>query len=168
MKQLFEVANFLQQLRTRRRFGELSRSPLRLLRLHLQGDAAECDWLARAADIWDATLPRQVRERHASMQALQDGVAIRAIMFGLLPGLRTAELRGFRQSAREPPRLVISGTVIRQEPEIAKVTSLVMRAKLYGFRFWLDEGILSFLEEEEDLISAYPRYSPFRDREEQS
>ena len=168
MKQLFEVANFLRQLRTRRRFGELSRSPLRLLRLQLQGDTAECDWLARSADIWDETLPRQVSERHASMQALQDGVAIRAIMFALLPGLKAAELRAFRQSAREPPRLVISGTVIRQEPEVAKVTSLVMQAKLYGFRFWLDEGILASLETEEHAASAYPGYFPFWEREEQS
>lgn len=168
MKQLFEVANFVRRLRTQMRFGELSRSPLRLLRFTLQGDAAECDWLARAADIWDETLPRQVSERHASMQALQDGVAIRAIMFALLPELKAAELRAFRQSAREPPQLVISGTVIRQEPEIAKVTSLVMRAKLYGFRFWLDDGILSSLEQEEHEASAYPRCVPLWEREEQS
>jgi hypothetical protein len=155
VKQLFEVANFVRRLRTQMRFGELSRSPLQLLRFALQGDSAECDWLARPADVWDETLPRQVRERNASMQALQDAVAIRAMMFGLLPELKTAELRAFRQSAREPPRLVISGTVIRQEAEVAKVTSPVMRAKLYGFRFWLDDGVLVTLQPEDRAVSNF-------------
>jgi hypothetical protein len=155
VKQLFEVANFVRRLRTQMRFGELSRSPLRLLRFALQEDSAECDWLARPADVWDETLPRQVRERNVSMQALQDAVAIRKMMFGLLPELKTAELRAFRQSAREPPRLVISGTVIRQEAEVAKVTSPVMRAKLYGFRFWLDDGVLVTLQPEDRAVSNF-------------
>lgn len=155
MKQLFEVANFVRRLRTQMRFGELSRSPLRLLRFTLEGDAAECDWLARPADAWDEVLPRQVGERHASMQALQDAVAIRKMIFGLLPEIRTVELRAFRQSAREPPRLVISGTVIRQEAEVAKVTSPVMRAKLYGFRFWLDDGVLVTLQPEDRVASNF-------------
>jgi len=155
VKQLFEVANFVRRLRTQMRFGELSRSPLRLLRFTLQGDAAECDWLARPADAWDEVLPRQVGERNASMQALQDAVAIREMIFGLLPGIRTVELRAFRQSAREPPRSVISGTVVRQEAEVAKVTSPVMRAKLYGFRFWLDDGVLVTLQPEERAASNF-------------
>ncbi len=155
MKQLFEVANFVRRLRTQMRFGELSRSPLRLLRFTLQGDAAECDWLARPADAWDEVLPRQVGERNASMQALQDAVAIRKMIFDLLPEIRTVELRAFRQSAREPPRLVISGTVIRQDAEVAKVTSPVMRAKLYGFRFWLDDGVLVTLQPEDRAVSNF-------------
>jgi hypothetical protein len=137
------------------RFGELSRSPLRLLRFTLQGDTVECDWLARAADAWDDTLPTEVRERDASMQAVHDAVAIREMIFGVLPEARTAELRAFRQSAREPPRLVISGTVIRQEAEVAKVTSPVMRAKLYGFRFWLDDGVLVTLQPEDRAVSNF-------------
>jgi hypothetical protein len=155
VKQLFEVANFVRRLRTQMRFGELSRSPLRLLRFTLQGDAAECDWMARPADAWDEVLPRQVGERNVSMQALQDAVAIREMIFGLLPEIRTVELRAFRQSAREPPRLVISGTVIRQGAEVTKVTSPVMRAKLYGFRFWLDDGVLVTLQPEDRAVSNF-------------
>jgi hypothetical protein len=155
VKQLFEVANFVRRLRTQMRFGELSHSPLRLLRFNLQGNTAECDWLARPADAWDTTLPRQIRERNASMQALQDAVAIREMMFGLLPEVNTVEIRAFRQSAREPPRLIISGTVIRQEAEVTKVTSPVMRAKLYGFRFWLDDGVLVTLQPEDRAVSNF-------------
>ena len=155
MKQLFEVADFVRRLRTQMRFGELSRSPLRLLRFTLRGDAAECDWLARPADAWDEALPRQIGERNASMQALQDAVAIRKMIFGLLPEIRTVELRAFRQPAREPPLLVISGAVIRQEAEVAKVTSPVMRAKLYGFRFWLDDGVLVTLQPEDRAASNF-------------
>ncbi|MGH9646068.1 MAG: hypothetical protein ACRD4E_04555 [Bryobacteraceae bacterium] len=155
MKHLFEVANFVRRLRTQMRFGELSRSPLRLLRFTLQGESAECDWLTSPADVWDEMLPRQVRERHASMQAVHDAVAIRKMMFVLLSEVRTIELRAFRQSAREPPRLVISGAVIRQEAEVAKVTSPVMRAKLYGFRFWLDDGVLVTLQPEDRAVSNF-------------
>ena len=39
MKQLLEVGSFLRSLRARMRFGELSRAPLRLLRLQLQAEA---------------------------------------------------------------------------------------------------------------------------------
>jgi hypothetical protein len=155
VKQLFEVANFVWRLRTEMRFGELAHSPLRLLRFSLQEDTAECDWLARPAESWDESLPRQIRERNASMQALQDAVAIREMIFGLLPEVRTVELRAFRQSAREPPRLLISGTVVRQEADVMKVTSPVMRAKLHGFRFWLDDGVLVTLQPEDRAVSNF-------------
>jgi hypothetical protein len=155
MKELWEVGYFLRALRAKLKFGELSRAPLRLLRFNLEGQTAECDWLARPADMWDETLPRQVRERHTSMQALHDAIAIRELTFALLPDVRTADLRVFRQSAREPPLLIIAGTTARQEPEVTKVTSPVMRAKLYGFRFWLDDGVLVSLQPEERAVSNF-------------
>jgi hypothetical protein len=137
------------------RFGKFSRAPLRLLRFRLEAETAECDWLARPADIWDETLPRHVREQNASMQALHDAIAIREMLFGLLPEIRRAETRTFRQSIREPPRLVIAGTLTRQEPEVTKVTSPVMRAKLYGFHFWLDDGVLVTLQPDDRAVSNF-------------
>ena len=80
------------------------------------------------------------------MQALQDAMKLRDMLFGLLPEIRVAVLRVFRQSAREPPRLIIAGTVTRQLPAVKKVKSPVMRAKLYGFKFWMDDGVLVPLE----------------------
>jgi hypothetical protein len=150
VKGLLHVADFVRKLRAQMRFGELSRAPLRLLRLQLWPETAECDWMARSCDEWDAALPRRERERRASFQALQDALAIREMLFGVLPGVRSAELKSFRQSdrqsAREPPELVIFGTVTREAVPVEKVASPVMRAKLYGFRFFLDDGVLKRME----------------------
>ena len=128
------------------RFGELSRAPLRLLRIQLWPRTAECDWMARSWDTWDEVLPRGERDRRASFQALQDALAIREMLFGVLPDVESAELRSFRQSAREPPDLIIVGTVHRETVPAEKVTSPVMQAKLYGFRFFLDDGVLKRME----------------------
>lgn len=146
MKGLFHVADFVRRIKMRMRFGKLSRAPLQLLRLQMWRDTAECDWMARSWDEWDAALPRGERDRHASFQAIQDAIAIREMLFDVLPDVQSAELRAFRQSAREPPELVISGSVTREGVAVQKVTSPVMRAKLYGFRFFLDEGVLKRME----------------------
>ena len=90
------------------KYGELSRSPLRLLRVQWTGENAECDWMARPPDTWDASLPKAVRQQHASVQALKDGMTLREVLFSALPGVPNAVLRAFRQSAREPPRLIIA------------------------------------------------------------
>jgi hypothetical protein len=149
MKQLWEVGEFVRRLRVRLKFGELSRAPLRLLRLELRGDAAQCDWLARPADVWAGTLPRHIRDRDASLQALQDAVALREMLFTALPEVQSADFRTFRQEAREPPVLIISGTVTREMPSVPRVTSPVMKAKLCGFHFQMDDGVLEPLEMEE-------------------
>jgi hypothetical protein len=155
VKQLVEIANFIRRWRTVMKFGKLSRAPLRLLRFAFEDSAAECDWLVRPTDAWAETLPRHVREQDASMQALYDAIAIRRFLFACLPDVPAAEMRAFRQSAREPPQIVIVGTVSRQEPEVAKVTSPVMRAKLYGFHFWLDDGVLVALRSDDRVVSNF-------------
>jgi len=90
MKQLWEIADFVRNLHRRLRFGELSRAPLKLLRLELRGDEAECEWVARPADPWDAVLPPSVGERHASLQALEDSLAVRSLLFSAIPTLSSA------------------------------------------------------------------------------
>jgi hypothetical protein len=54
MKHLCGIGDFVRSLRIQARFGELSRAPLRLLRVQLSGETVECDWVARSADRWDA------------------------------------------------------------------------------------------------------------------
>ena len=152
MKQLREFADFIRNVRVNMRFGELSRAPLRLLRLELRGENAELDWLARSPDTWAATLPRHVREREASLQALKDAMALRDMFFGVLSEAQTAGFRAFRQSAREPPHLIITATVTRESPAVARVASPVMRAKLYGFNFRLEDGVLAPLQTEESSL----------------
>jgi hypothetical protein len=149
MRQLWEVADFVRVVRRQLRFGELSRAPLRLLRMELRDDTAECDWMARPPDIWDASLRRPARDRNESMQALVDAISMRNLLFDALPNIGSAILRAFRQPACEPPELIVHGAVSREAPAVHRVSSLVMRAKLYGFCFCFEDGFLRPLQLEE-------------------
>src|SRR2546427_10901656 len=150
MNPFWEVADFVRGLRREMRFGEISRAPLRLLRLELSGESLACDWIARPPDIWDASLRRRERERNQSEQALRDAIRVRDLTFAALPNVESAVLRAFRPSAaREPPELIITGKVGREAPAIFRVSSLAMRAKLYGFQFEMEDGILRDLNNEE-------------------
>jgi len=151
--QLSEIGCFMRAQRIQMRFGELSRAPLRLLRVELRGEAAECDWVARPADEWDRDIPRQVSDENASTQALQDAIAVRDLLFRAVPGVGTALLRVFRESMAGELELIISGTVSREIEISRHVASLAMRAKLLGFQFWLEDGILEPLRAEECAMS---------------
>lgn len=146
MRQLWEVADFIRRARRHLRFGELSRAPLRLLRFELRIDVVECDWIARPADPWDSDLERKVRDEHESLQALTDAIAVRGLVFDAFPKIDCAVLRGFRQPAREPPEMILIGTVSREVADVSKISSLVMRAKLYGFCFSFEDGFLRPLQ----------------------
>jgi hypothetical protein len=123
VRQMFDISNFIRSLR--------------LLRLELRGDAAECDWVARPPDQWDADLAEEVRERNFSLQALEDAMTVRELLFFTVPELSSAVLRVFRPGAQGRSELLITGTVSREEQLPPNVSSLTMRAKLSGFRFRL-------------------------------
>lgn len=144
---LYAIGHYVRRLQTQLRFGKLSRAPLQLLRLELRGNAVECEWIARSPDPWDADLPPAIGRHNASLQALQDAMAVRKLLFYTLPDIESAQFRIFRQSTPSETELIITGTVTREEPNL-QVLSLAMRAKLYGFRFWMDEGILATLQPE--------------------
>jgi hypothetical protein len=150
MKPLWEIADFVRGLRREMRFGEFSRAPLQFLRLELRDRTLACDWMARPADVWDADLNQPVRDRHESLQALADAIAVRDLAFDALPNLQMAVLRAFRPSAaREPPELIILGSTYRDDPSVSGPASLVMRAKLSGFRFCLEAERLESIPVEE-------------------
>ena len=154
MKPFWEIADFVRGLRREMRFGELSRAPLQLLRLELRDKTLACDWMARPADIWDVGLRPPVRERNESLQALADAIAVRDLAFDTLPDLQMAALRAFRPSAaREPPELIIVGSIHRDDAEAYERTSLVMRAKLSGFHFYLENQRLGPIAVEEFAMS---------------
>ena len=123
-------------------FGTLSRAPLQLLRFELCAENAECEWVARAADPWDADLVAEIRERNAAFQALLDTIALRQAIFSSIPEVREARFRVYRQTNCETRELVITGLVSRDDDEPSKVSSLVMRAKLYGLHFSIQDGVL--------------------------
>ena len=145
MKRILAIGYFIRSFRVQMRFGELSRAPLKLLRFQVQDDVADCDWLARSADPWDADFPSEVGERHVSEQALQDAIVIRELLFCTLPGVNTAVLRIFRHSSSGDPELIIAGVVARENQAMRYLFSLAMRAKLLGLQFLLENGILMAL-----------------------
>lgn len=153
MRQFWEVADFIRAMGRQIRFGELSRANLQLLRFELRSETAECDWIARPADEWDRGLPPHIGDANASTQALQDAIALRKLLFRAFPGVMTASLRVFRQSAAGPLELIIAGTTDREQDPNPPSCSLAMRAKLLGFQFWLEGGILAPLQSEEYELS---------------
>ena len=153
MRELWRIADFGRAIRRELRFGELSRARLQLLRLEWKSDSAECEWMARPADEWDVDLTPRVREEHETLQALKDAIAVRELMFSALPGVESATLRVFRQSATGAPYLIMTGTVTRGQEIPRNVSSTAMRARLLGFRFWLEDGILEALQPEECAMS---------------
>jgi hypothetical protein len=119
-----------------------------MLRLEWRGDTLECEWIARPADPWDASLPTGIAERNQTVQALRDAMKIRGLVFDMLTEVNSAKFRVYRQSGTEA-ELIITGTVAREDQPPPRVSSVVMRAKLYGLRFWLADGVLSRLQSEE-------------------
>ena len=142
VKQLFKASQFLRGLRVQMRFGELSRAPLRFVRLEMLDTIAECDWLARPQDPWDADLSRSVQQRHASLQALRDAIDVRALFFDLMPQMETVYLRAYRKSSEHRQELIIDGCAQRNDHAARNVHSLAMRARILGFRFNLEENAL--------------------------
>jgi len=154
VSQLYEMGNLVRWLRVKGRAGRLSRAPLKILRLGVRGDVAECEFLARVADEWDSDLPVRVGQLHVSTQALEDAIAIRYAIFKELPAVSAAVLRVFRQSNAGEVELVISCTATRGEEVPSHISSLAMRAKLLGFQFHLEGGILGPLQSEEFATSS--------------
>lgn len=151
---LWNVGDFVRRLKLPAPFGSLSRAQLRLLRLELRGSVVECDWMARPPDKWDRHLKAEVAGKNASTQALRDAIAVREMVFRAIPDLRQAFIRVFRETGEHEMELIITGSLTREERPPMAVRSLAMRAKLFGFRFWLDEGILESLELEDCAVNA--------------
>ena len=146
MQQLWDAADFVRKLRARLRFGSLSRANLKLLRFELTGDSAECDWIAREADPWDRDLENVVVRQNASIQALEDSLAMRELLFYAVPGISEARLHVYRQINRADIELIIEGVVSRDEPPNRNIRSLAMRAMLCGLHFRLDDGVLKAMQ----------------------
>jgi hypothetical protein len=140
--QLTRASHFLRDIRYRLRHGELSRAPLKMLRFQVTESTAECDWMARPADPWDVDLPASVRLRHASLQAIKDAISVRALLFEAFPKAESAEVRVFRETEDFTREMVISGYLHRNDNTGRHVNSIIMRAKVLGFRFRMEGEIL--------------------------
>lgn len=147
---LREVSLFLRGFRSRLRAGEHSRSPLRLVRFHLNEGTICCDWVARDPDPWDAMLPPSIGQRHASLQALKDAIDTRSLLFESVQEADCARVRVYRRTAGNALDAIISGSLRRDGGAFRHIHSIVMRAKLLGFRFSLEDEILSPLPSEGD------------------
>ncbi len=141
-EQICNVSQFLCRFRVQLRYGELTRAPLKLLRLALLGDSVECDWLARPQDAWDVDLRPGMGLRHASLQTLRDAIDVRSLVFRSFSGLDTAHFRIYRDSHDEKREMIVTGHVQRNDNSSRRLHSLSMRARVLGFRFHLEDDIL--------------------------
>jgi hypothetical protein len=139
---LCNVSHFIFRWRMQMRYGELSRAPLKMLRLQLFPDVVECDWLARLPDPWDAHVPLRVGRRHSTMQTLRDSIDVRDLLFRALPDVETAYIRIYRESPSQGRELILSGCTQRNDNSSRNMHSLAMRAKVLGFRFRLEDDFL--------------------------
>lgn len=142
MRVLNEIAQFVRRSRRQMRSGELSREQLQVLRVEWKGDAVECDWLMRPADPWDKYVPPRLATENETLQAMRDALKLRAIILRSFPGIGLAHLRMFRADANHGLELVMTGSVNRADAELHRVPSVMMRAKMCGFRFSVAEGTL--------------------------
>lgn len=140
MRPLWQAGDFIRAVRRELRFGELSRASLRLVALEWRGDWAQCEWMARREDLWDADFSPVVRDRRATEQALRDAMDVRRLLFAALPGVARANLRVYREA--DPPELIIAGAVTRESPAFPGIRSIAMRVKLCGLHFQLADGKL--------------------------
>ena len=145
MKVLLQGADFLGKVRSKLRFGALSREPLLLLRFEWKGDSVECDWLMRPPDPWDKDLPAHLANENQTLQALRDALSLRELIFKSFPAVINAELRMFRADAEHRLELVMTGKVNRYNDVFERVASLAMRARLCGFHFTLEAGEMGSL-----------------------
>jgi hypothetical protein len=142
MKLILDTIEFFHSMRSQMRFGEFSRLPIRLHRFEITEDIAECDWFMRPPDPWDVHLPPRLQEEHLTEQALLDALKIRELIFQGFPQVQRAGLRMYREQEGTEPELLMTGDIEREVQGLRSVASLVMRAKLYGFRFSLTGGTL--------------------------
>lgn len=145
LQQLSKVGEFVRALRVQLRFGELTRAPLRLLRFEIVDNGVECDWLARPADAWDASLSRSIQRRHASLQALRDAIDVRNLLFDVMPHVENASFRVYREGTHHKREMIIAGSSQRNDQSSRDLHSLVMHAKVLGFRFDLEGDSLRAL-----------------------
>jgi hypothetical protein len=142
MKVLTEMAGFLRRARRQLRSGELSREPMQLVRVEWKGDLLECDWLMRPVDPWDKYLPPELATENQTLQALRDALKLRAIIFQSFPAVALAQLRMFRADTNHQLELVMTGSVNRWDEEFHRVPSVMMRARMCGFRFTVAQGAM--------------------------
>ena len=142
MNILTDISKFLRRAQSQLRSGELSREPLQLLRVEWKGDQVECDWLMRPADAWDKYLPPHLATENQTLQAIRDALKLREVILRCFPAVSNAQLRMFRADDSHRLELVMTGSVNRWDEEFHRVPSVMMRAKMCGFRFTVAEGAL--------------------------
>jgi hypothetical protein len=68
------------------------------------------------------------------------------MLFAAIPDVHEAKLRVYRQPEGGKRELIITGLVSREDTLPPRVSSPVMRAKLYGLHFSIEQGMFEPLE----------------------
>jgi hypothetical protein len=84
-----------------------------------------------------------------------DAIKVRELIFRGFPEVEHAGLRMYRTDEGTEPLLMMTGEVEREISGFGRVASLVMRAKLYGFRFSLAGGVLEKMGPQCELHAGF-------------
>jgi hypothetical protein len=141
---LLELGDLWRKAYLQRRFGRLL--SLQILRVEVSDRSAECECLMRAECTWDRDRPPAERLRNASLQAIEDALALRNLIFFVLPKVKSATVRVYRRAPENQLEPVIIGTVHRNAKAGRRVRSIAMKAKLCGLRFQLSEEGLEVMQ----------------------
>ena len=127
------------------RQGSYSREQILLLRFEWKGDSVACDWMMRSPDPWDRGLDENVVKDNETLQALADAINLCEAIFKAFPAVTIVAVQGFRSDSDHRLELVISGNVNRDNELFPRIASTVMRARMCGFEFNLEDGRLGSL-----------------------
>lgn len=133
--QIWTTGQFLRRIDYQLRYGELSREPLELLRFQVSNKLVECEWLVRHNDRWDSQLSEEIQRRHATLQILKDAIHVRKLLFATIPHVESAKMSAFRHTSDGNREMILTGYVHRTDNSSRSIHSIVMRAKVLGFRF---------------------------------
>jgi len=76
------------------------------------------------------------------------------LLFHAIPDAHTAYLRVYREGAAQIREMIVTGCAQRNDNSARAVHSLAMRAKVLGFRFRLEDGVLCKMPVDEKSACA--------------
>ena len=147
-ERLCNVSHFLLRLQVQFQFGRHSRASLHLLRMEIIPEKIEFDCITKSSDPWETDPAEQNAKRRITLQVLHDAIDLRAILFRSVPDVDAARIRIYRNSGQYGRELIMVGHTHRNDQSALGFHSPIVRAKVLGYQFRLDNDYLKEITED--------------------